>query len=391
MTSNQADGRSEPTSRRATANNGVVREWTYNRTIRHDIRRFAAFVKHVIIILGNYWKHFILRRDFLRPVYAIYELTYGCELNCFYCDDGRGLSYPDQASKVRPLPLADALEMIQKLRRDVPGIYLSGGEPCSHPAFLRILYEIDALGYNPVMLNTNGLQIEQHLKCDPDFLRYVDVLIISLDSMNPAKLDDIFQSRGGLGQRVLDTIAMCVELRRSFGFTLAVNCVITRDTITDAAEVAKFCKGTRIKFTPVVANRGMGFRDDLRGNPDYEKLVDELTRDDAPSALGDPKLFRSLLHFEPFICYPALRLHITPDGEVRWPCQTNTYKSFSMCDYGSLRGLLAEAERQFAVQGFGMGCQDQCFLAQNLGTNLYFTPTAWHGVRDLILGWDRNQ
>ncbi|MBI2901920.1 MAG: radical SAM protein [Planctomycetes bacterium] len=357
----------------------------YRRPRNRLWRRILALGRHAAIHLSNYLAHFLLRSDSLRPVYAIYEMTYGCDLHCSYCDDGRGRPYPPQASETRPLPLRDAVAMLRKLRRAMPSIYLSGGEPTLHPDFLELLHEIDRLGFWPVMLNTNGLHLERLLRKDADFLRYVDILIVSVDSMDPAKLDGVLRAGPGAGRRVLEALDLCLKLRQTCGYTLAVNCVITKETLDDAVGVARFCKARRVKFAPVVANRGKGPMDPVTEEARYAETVDALFAPGGPELLSDPVLYEVLLRFRPFVCHPALRIHVTPDGRVPWPCQSDRRLALSVSDHESLPALLRESERRFPIRGQGRACGSPCYLAQNVSTDRYFTTTAWYAIRDLIL------
>ena len=352
------------------------------------IRLIHTLAQITGITVGNFWRHFVYGRDRLRPVYAIYEMTYACNMNCTYCDDGTGNSYPDQIGKSRPLELADAKRMLGFLRRELPAIYLFGGEPTIHPDFLSILAEIDRLGFYPVLMNTNGLMLPRLLERDPDMFRRIDILIISMDSTDPNVLDRLYRSKKGDGQRVIDVIKAYKKTIKGSGCKVVINCVITEETIDDAMKVMNFCIDEDIAFAPVPANRGKGLMHRFQEIREYGALVDRMLSAEGPRLFGSRKVFQILMRFKSFECHPALRLHITPDGMIPWPCQSDQRFKLTVFDYESLDALLLDAEKRHSVQGHGRRCKSPCYLVQNVSTHVYLknplTLTA-SAVSDLLI------
>jgi MoaA/NifB/PqqE/SkfB family radical SAM enzyme len=329
--------------------------------------RLPAVLRQLEIFVRNQLRHRLTGSDWLRPVYAIYELTWACNLDCSYCDDGAGHSYPRQVGRARPAPLAEVKRILARLRRDVPGLYLTGGEPTVHPHFLEIMREVHDLGFAPVILNTNGLRLPLLLEREPDLLERVDVLVFSLDSTDARVLDRLFQSRPGDGRRTLEALERCLLAARGTGCTVAVNCVITRDTVDDARAVAALCRERGIPFMPVPANRGKGLLVPL---DDLGRLADELATQ-GPPPLGSPDVVDVLLRLGRFECHPSLRLHVTPDGRIPWPCQSDQRFALRILDYPSIRALLGAAEARFSVEKQGQACGSPCYLAQNVSTDVY--------------------
>lgn len=327
--------------------------------------------QYTVITAGNFWKHVVYGQDRLRPVYAIYEMTYACNMNCTYCDDGTGNSYPKQTGKSRPMELDDAKRMLRLLKRELPAIYLCGGEPTLHPDFLDILAEIDLLGFYPVLLNTNGIMLPKLLERDPHLFRRIQTLIISLDSTNPNVLDRIYRSRIGDGQRVIDVIRGCKGTTKAAGCKMVVNCVITKETIGDAVEVMQFCREEDIMFAPVPANCGKGLMHSFHDIHEYDALIDKMFGAEGPRLFGSRKVFQILMRLKYFECHPALRLHITPDGMIPWPCQSDERYRLPVLGYESLSALLSDAEKQHSVQRQGRICKSRCYLAQNVSTDVY--------------------
>ncbi len=353
--------------------------------LRRGWRRAGAMVRQAEIFARNQLRHAVLGSDRLHPLYAIYELTWACNLDCTYCDDGAGHSYPHIAREVRPLPLADAARMLERVRREVPAIYVTGGEPTVHPRFLELLAVIHRLGFAPVIVNTNGSRLAALLRRDPELFRKIDVLVFSLDALDPAVLDRL-SGRPGRGPQILAAFELARAHAARAGTTLAVNCVITRDSVEDARAVARRCRALGIPFMPVPANRGKGLLAPLAGDPGFRSLADELRTAGAPASIGPPAVNAILMGLERFECHPAVRIHITPDGRVPWPCQSDARFALPILEFPSLRALLEASEARFSIERQGQACGSPCYLAQNVSTDLYVNrpfATAARAARDL--------
>lgn len=349
-------------------------------------RRAGAMLRQAEIFARNQLRHAVLGSDRLRPVYAIYELTWACNLDCTYCDDGAGRSYPHHARDVRPLSLPDARRMLERLRREVPAIYVTGGEPTIHPRFLELMAAIDQLGFAPVILNTNGLRLGALLRRDPELLRKVDVLVFSLDALDPEALDRL-GGRPGRGPQILAAFELARAHAARASTTLAVNCVITRESIEDARAVARRCRALGLPFMPVPANRGQGLLAPLADDPGFRSLAAELRGPGAPGAVGPPGVNEILMGLERFECHPAARIHVTPDGRVPWPCQSDARFALPILEFPSLRALLEASEARFSIERQGQACGSPCHLAQNVSTDLYVRrplATAARAARDLL-------
>ncbi len=80
---------------------------------------------------------------------VLVELTYRCNLDCFFC-------YNDLGLRGRPLSLAQYCDLFADLRDlEVLNLTLSGGEPLAHPDFLRLGARARELGF-VVRIKSNG-------------------------------------------------------------------------------------------------------------------------------------------------------------------------------------------------------------------------------------------
>ena len=80
---------------------------------------------------------------------VLLELTYRCNLDCFFC-------YNDLGLQGEPLATADYLRFFDDLRAmEVMNLTFSGGEPLAHPDFLRLGARARELGF-VVRIKSNG-------------------------------------------------------------------------------------------------------------------------------------------------------------------------------------------------------------------------------------------
>ena len=98
----------------------------------------------------------------LRPLYFIWTLLYACNFRCIYCDDHRGNHYYDLDDN--PLSFEDRARVIRTMRTGTSAVYFCGGEPTlvkELPEFTDMAF---GLGYKPIMINTNGFNLNEMLK-----------------------------------------------------------------------------------------------------------------------------------------------------------------------------------------------------------------------------------
>jgi MoaA/NifB/PqqE/SkfB family radical SAM enzyme len=89
----------------------------------------------------------IWRKDILFSV--LVELTYRCNLDCFFC-------YNDLGLRGRPLTTGQYLRFFEDLRdMQVLNLVLTGGEPLAHPDFLRLGRHARELGF-VIRIKSNG-------------------------------------------------------------------------------------------------------------------------------------------------------------------------------------------------------------------------------------------
>ena len=161
-------------------------------------------------------------------------ITEKCQLRCGHCYMGdrleRGLSLTfDRAGK------------IMDYCRTLGGEYITflGGEPTLHPDLSKMVdYAID-LGYQQVMINSNGLLERTIDKIDPVKLHYIS---FSLDGASPATHDAI------RGEGMFDKTVLCIRQTVAAGYNVRLICTISQLNIDDAAPLLEFADEVGVKM-----------------------------------------------------------------------------------------------------------------------------------------------
>jgi MoaA/NifB/PqqE/SkfB family radical SAM enzyme len=320
----------------------------------------------------------LLRRDrLLRPLAVAYYVTTQCNLNCTYCEDF-GRRHNDQA--IPALPLDDALRVLRAIRSGTDHLVLTGGDPLLYP-------DVDALAararreskFRHITLQTNGLLLAQH----EELLSHVDRLVVSLDSTDPVLWSTLIGVPVEMAQTILDNVRTYARRQREFGYHMAVNCVLSPETLPTAGQLLDFCteQDLLVSFSPQSVDNWPRY--ELLVSDKYRAFLAELIarkRRGAP-ILGSRAYLSTLLNLRPFSCYPALVPRVLPNGELIYPCRpiekAGTAHGGRPCTLasadksGQIVGSWAEALRVAAGE-YGppprvcTSCFQQCFAEPSL-------------------------
>jgi molybdenum cofactor biosynthesis enzyme MoaA len=250
----------------------------------------------------------------LDPRLAIYYITTHCNLNCTYCEDFGARRNGDAVTAT----LEDAKQILTVIRSGIPNLWLTGGEPLLSPYILDLVtYARRDLKFREISLITNGTLLSGHL----DLLPFLDRLIISLDSTDPAALASV-SLPNGQAKAVLSAIEAAAPLQKALGFKLILNAVITPETLPHMDALLDFCAAHKIllSFSPQAVNNWPRY--ELLTSPEYRAFIKRtigLKKRGAP-ILGSTAYLNTLLEQMPYACYPTLTPRITPDGWLIYPC-----------------------------------------------------------------------
>ncbi|KAM4695149.1 molybdenum cofactor biosynthesis protein 1 isoform 1-T1 [Discoglossus pictus] len=257
--------------------------------------------------------------------YLRISLTEKCNLRCQYCMPEEGVKLTPKGELLTTQEILTLARLF--VREGVDKIRLTGGEPLIRPDVVDIIAQLRKLeGLKTIAVTTNGINLARQL---PKLKEAgLDVLNISLDTLQPAKFEFIVRRKGF--HKVMEGINKAIEL----GYNpVKVNCVVMRGLNED--ELLDFVSLTEkqplevrfIEYMPFDGNKWnfkkmVSFRemlDTIRQRwPELEKLPNEVSSTakafKVPNFQGQIAFITSMSeHF----CGSCNRLRITADGNLK--------------------------------------------------------------------------
>jgi AdoMet-dependent heme synthase len=191
---------------------------------------------------------------------VLVELTYRCNLDCFFC-------YNDLGLRGEPLKTGDWLRLFEDLRDlQVLNLTLSGGEPLAHPDFLRLGARARELGF-VVRIKSNGHALRGEMarrvrdEIDPFLIE------VSLHGATAATHDRQTRAPGSF-ERLLANLREALDL----GLRVKINSTLTRWNEAEAEGMLDLADrlGVPIRIDPEVTPRDDGDREPLSIAPARE-------------------------------------------------------------------------------------------------------------------------
>ncbi len=164
-----------------------------------------------------------------RPLVALLELTYRCNLNCEYC-------YNDREHVTEALDTEEWIGILGQIADlGVLHLALSGGEPLMHPGFDRILGEARRLGFATRVKTSGDLLTRERARAiheigDPFLVE------LSLHGADAATHDRQTRVRGSFVRLVANA-----ETAQAEGLRIRLVCTLTRwneDQLDEMAALA---------------------------------------------------------------------------------------------------------------------------------------------------------
>jgi MoaA/NifB/PqqE/SkfB family radical SAM enzyme len=316
--------------------------------------------------LLNYLKNVVsvgLGREPIRPLLFSYYVTHRCELNCRYCCDGDGKRFKEDP--VPELSVDEAARLFSILRMACDTLDITGGEPMVREDLEEILASARRMGFRTV-LNTKGVGLNDR----PDIMRLTDVLVLSLDTLDPGVLSEVIGRPKATAEKVIEAVHFALSKRKETGTKLVLSAVATPANLTGVWEVRRFALEQSIAFNVSPEIVGTTVHPKLRDNFDYDHLIGELIRakKEERGILGVPRYLQRIRDFGPFHCHPLLMPTIKPDGRMVYPCLESKRAEISLLETGSYPRAL-EAARERA--GDLPECKDGCHLFCHMAISLY--------------------
>lgn len=315
----------------------------------------------------------------LRPLYAIWTMLNACNFGCTYCDNHQGRHYFDIKDPDR-LDTEQGKKLLDVIATGTSAIYWCGGEPTLRNDLPELLNHGWDLGFFPNLINTNGSMIAKRL-VDPawkDFLRQMDIIIVSLDALDLAKLKKLWAVDSG--RQVIVNLLLLRELQKVVSFKLAVNAVITPDTLEEARSVFDLACDLGIWFAPVPVN----FKDrpdaSMLSDPRYKELADLIIerKKKGVKIIGSQHILENLLWAKDYKCQTTLKPHIWSNGSICYPCRASHNVKpvdINLLDYHSFDEAYDAGRKLINPDNFhGMAvnqCGGDCAWMQNYTTARY--------------------
>ncbi len=316
--------------------------------------------------LVNYLENVVslgFRREPARPLLFSYYVTHRCELNCRYCCDGDGKRFKEDP--VPELSVDEAARLFSVVRRACDTLDITGGEPMVREDLEEILACARQMGFRTV-LNTKGIGLNDR----PDVMRLTDVLVLSLDAMDPEALSEVIGRPKATAEKIIEAVHFALSKRKETGTKLVFTAVATPANLTGVWEVLRFASKHSVAFNVSPEIVGTTVHSKLRDNSDYDHLIAEviMAKREGSGILGVPRYLQRIRDFGPFRCYPLLMPTIRPDGRMYYPCLESKRAEVSLLEAGSYPTALKAARER---AGDLPDCKDSCHLFCHMAISLY--------------------
>lgn len=193
-------------------------------------------------------------RQHKKPLTAIFEVTYACNLNCIHC-------YNPTRSRAHDLSLAEIADAAEQMRRlGIMDITLTGGELFYRRDWYEAAMIFRQIGFsitiftNAVLINDEV--IEKLLRIDPVLIE------VSLYGSSPDYYELITRVKGSHAK-----FASGLELLRKSGLHFVLKPIVLRQNYTDHEAMLAFAERNgyrlRFNFSPCLLPSGR-HRDDFR-------------------------------------------------------------------------------------------------------------------------------
>jgi MoaA/NifB/PqqE/SkfB family radical SAM enzyme len=320
-----------------------------------------GFVGNYLRNLGRLW----LSREPIYPLMFSYYITHQCNLNCRYCSDGDGKRFKED-----PIPELDtskAKRLLSILRKAGDTLDITGGEPLLRDDLQDILEYAHSIGFRTV-LNTKGIGLADR----PDLLEYCDVLVLSLDTLNPDLLSELIGRPLGAAQDILAALDYALANRHTTNTKLVLSAVATPENLDEVERVLAFAMKHSLGFQLSPEIVGTAVNPLLRNNERYRHLIDNTmqTKHKQPGVFGVPEYLLGIKHFGRFRCHPLLMPVIRPDGRMYYPCLEWKQAEVDLLESGDYWASLCAARKRF---GEIPACKDCCHIFCHMALSLLQT------------------
>lgn len=318
----------------------------------------SAIIKNILALKSRGVRHVT------SPVLVSLYVTHRCNLRCKYCSDGCGS--PFYLNNEAEMPLKDIYAVLGKIVKSVKYLDITGGEPLLREDILDIVSYARQCGFKKIFLNTNGLLLDKY----PRLIEMVDTLTISLDSLNPLKLMEVYRTDENNVNKILNNIRQV--LKSSHRRKLYISSVVMPENISDINGIIEFCEKNGAGFTASPQLAGVSAVEGLNGNPEYKALIGNIIarKKNGMRVMGAVEYYKTIRDFSPYRCLPLLHTAVSPSGMLYMPCLELGEKMVNLMNYDSLREAILSSLKNLK---FPPECGNVCHILCHAGLSLLFS------------------
>ncbi|KKR54040.1 MAG: Radical SAM domain protein [Parcubacteria group bacterium GW2011_GWA2_40_23] len=267
----------------------------------------------------NLWRALILGKDHVLPFVNVFHLTHRCDANCTWCSQREVIGEEEHPE----LPHEKLRIVLLRLFKISPALYITGGEPTMHNELVPLLKLARELGFWPITVNANGLQLYRF----PEILQYADRTVVSLHSHDTHLQCKILGIRPRIVFRLITNLRAFRRLAEDHGNKLFINCVLSSENVHWATAVLKLCilNRTPLTINPVIIDRKPALETaSVTMRQEYQAFLDLVIKQKKTHPWVITNTRRYLMqtrNFGSFHCRPLCIMCVNPDGTVQNPCR----------------------------------------------------------------------
>lgn len=276
------------------------------------------------------------------PLAVCWFVTFSCNARCEFCCKTAELH--QGRNEFPPLSISHARTLLAKIRSTVDLLYLSGGEPLTHPEIEAILAEARIMKFRSIGMSSNIIDLHRRA----GVLDYLDILSISIhdpDVVGHARSLSISEAAAG---QVFENLEIVRRHAMTGRLRVIINCVITRQNLDRVSDMVEFAAKRGFLLEVVPANDHGGIESGLLADPRYARMIQfllDLRRSGrAPHLAGSTAYYRRLQTLQPFRCFPYGIPNIMPDGRLCTPCDVSGQHDLNILEFADL-GSAVRASR----------------------------------------------
>jgi len=283
------------------------------------------------------------------PLYAVFELTYKCNLKCIHC------YIPENHRLKKELSTNEVKNILRQLKSEgCLFLVFTGGEVFLRDDFLDICSYARKLKFD-LRIFTNGTLIHRKIA---EYISKIGVSGVEVSLYGKEKTHNKITQTENSFQKVFNTIKMLIEYK----IPVTIKCPLMRENFYDYNWLIQISKklGIKYKFDPVIVPRNNG---------DKSILKYQITDSQMRSIFSDKRIFKrekadSYNSAYSLFCSAGKNfVGISPEGKV-YPCIQFLY-NFGNLRKKSFKEIWFSSKRAIYLRNLKPEDCNVCFSCEN--------------------------